>query len=205
MIRLTEVEAFKAAVGRLAGIAGPVLSAGSHDFGAAALDALDLAPGATAEQVIATLIGSSAEVADLFDGGAAHRIDLGQPLPPTLASRFGVVLDIGTIEHVYDPWTCLRNYAAALRPGGALLLAAPTRGYFGHGLFSFHPTFFSRALAGNGFEILYEAFSDAYGAVLSRHQLFATQNDLLVWVVARKETQIHVFDGVFEELWPKLY
>ena len=61
--------------------------------------------------------------------------DLNTPLPPDLRERFGLVVDPGTTEHVFDVRAALANIVVALRVGGAVIHLVPIYSYNG-GYFS---------------------------------------------------------------------
>ena len=65
--------------------------------------------------------------------------DLNNPLPEHLVGRYSLVLDSGTLEHVFDFPTALRNSLAAVRTGGHFVTIAPGNNQFGHGFYQFGP------------------------------------------------------------------
>lgn len=66
--------------------------------------------------------------------------DLSVPdLADKLNSRFDVVMDFGTTEHVIDIFTALRNSFGLVREGGYLLMSVPTDGFSGHGYWQLSP------------------------------------------------------------------
>jgi len=77
--------------------------------------------------------------------------DLNRPLPAELEGRFGLVLDGGTLEHVFDTRVALANVARMLAPGGRVLHTNPTTNYAAHGFYQFSPTFYYDWYAANGF------------------------------------------------------
>jgi len=80
--------------------------------------------------------------------------DLNQPIPSELGGRFDVVLDGGTLEHVFNFQTALLNAMRMVKVGGRLILNAPANNYFGHGFYQFSPELFFRVLnQENGFQM----------------------------------------------------
>jgi methyltransferase family protein len=59
-----------------------------------------------------------------FEGSSIQH-DLNQPIPPSLSARFTLVLDSGTLEHVFDVPQALRNCMEIVAPGGHLIAIAP--------------------------------------------------------------------------------
>ena len=86
--------------------------------------------------------------------GAAHspdRIhDLNRPFPDELVGHFGLVVDPGTTEHVFDVRSGLSNVVRALRPGGVVIHFVPVYSYNG-GYFSMNPNVLVDFYSANGF------------------------------------------------------
>ena len=95
-----------------------------------------------------------------------------------------VLLDIGSIEHVFDTLQVCINYLSLIKPGGHLCLHLPVSGYYGHGFHTFSPELVRGVLVGNGCEITFTAFSDFRGNAVNEDALRGV--DALMWVVARK-------------------
>src|SRR5215831_5995704 len=55
--------------------------------------------------------------------------DLNHPLPSALLNRFNLILDPGTIEHVFDFKMSLTNIVRALRVGGVIVHQVPVYDY----------------------------------------------------------------------------
>ena len=76
--------------------------------------------------------------------------DLNEPLPPQLSDRFGLVLDPGTLEHVFDVRCCLSNVVKALLVGGTVIHLVPIYSYNG-GYYSVNPNVLHDFYRANGF------------------------------------------------------
>jgi hypothetical protein len=118
----------------------------------------DLAPllqGGYAEPFLSRLGADRVDSLDASDFEQSTIVhDLNEPLPSTLRSAFSVVLDGGTLEHVFDYPSALRNTLGGVRPGGHAILITPSAGYMGHGFYQFSPELFYRVLAPeNGFQV----------------------------------------------------
>jgi hypothetical protein len=95
----------------------------------------------------------SVDVSD-FEG-CTHVMDLNTPgVPPRLRGRYQVVYNGGTLEHVFDIRTALRNVFELLDVGGIAIHAAPTSGWVDHGFYQFSPTLLTDYYSANGFEVL---------------------------------------------------
>jgi hypothetical protein len=96
--------------------------------------------------------------------GASILHDMNQPLPAELCGQYEVVLEAGSLEHIFNLPVALRNCMCLLKPGGSLFLSVPANNLFGHGFYQFSPDLFFRVLSPpNGFQlntmILAEAWS----------------------------------------------
>ncbi len=86
--------------------------------------------------------------------GAQLLHDLNLPIPAELHDRFDVVLDAGTLEHVFDFPTAIKNCIDLVECGGHLILITPINNYCGHGFYQFSPDLFFRTLSeSNGFRV----------------------------------------------------
>ena len=70
---------------------------------------------------------------DLFPGPHVDLVaDVTRGLPDRLRGQFHSVLCLDVLEHVYHPRAVLLAAAQALRPGGQLIVSAPSPGYTYH-------------------------------------------------------------------------
>lgn len=65
--------------------------------------------------------------------------DLGADLDPALESRFDVVYDGGTCEHIFDLPTAYRNINRMLKPGGVLIGHSPCNNWVNHSFYQINP------------------------------------------------------------------
>lgn len=77
--------------------------------------------------------------------------DLNEPVGTDYENRFDVILDLGTLEHVFDVPTALENIVRMLKPGGIVILGYPVSNSIDHGFYSFSPTLFFDYFSVNGF------------------------------------------------------
>lgn len=64
---------------------------------------------------------------------------------------FNTILDVGTIEHIADPFTCLCEYTRHLKLGGHLVISTVYNQHAEHGYWQPSPRFFYDFLNQNGF------------------------------------------------------
>jgi SAM-dependent methyltransferase len=80
--------------------------------------------------------------------------DLNQPWPDSLRERFSLVIDAGTLEHVFNFPVAIRSIMEAIAPGGHFLCITPANNQMGHGFYQFSPELYFRVFAAeNGFAI----------------------------------------------------
>lgn len=66
--------------------------------------------------------------------------------------QFSVVVEAGTLEHVFHVPNALATIMSLVQPGGHLIAISPTDGHSGHGFYQFSPEFWFRAL-NPGFDV----------------------------------------------------
>jgi SAM-dependent methyltransferase len=70
--------------------------------------------------------------------------DLNEPATPShLVGRFDLVLDSGTLEHVFDVPAVLRHCLRMVKPGGRIIHLTPSSNCVDHGLYSVSPTLYA--------------------------------------------------------------
>lgn len=106
--------------------------------------------------------------------------DLNEPLPARFTEGFGVVVDPGTTEHIFDMHTALGNIVRALRVGGVVIHQVPIYMYNG-GYYSINPMLLYDFYGQNGFADMtgYVIMWDRYRAYLGRHRYYAYDHALL--------------------------
>ena len=136
--------------------------------------------------------------------GATHTHDMNQAIPERFKGRYSVVLDGGSLEHVFNPAVALKNCMEMVQVGGHFLGITPTNNFMGHGFYQFSPELFFRVFAEeSGFQIVKViAFEDRPNAtwfsvkdpkaVKGRVELINRAPTYLL-VVARKTRECAVF------------
>jgi SAM-dependent methyltransferase len=86
--------------------------------------------------------------------GATHIVDLNRDgLPRELVGKFDLMLDCGTIEHVFHVPNALKNALSLVKEGGRIIFLSPSSNHVDHGFYMFSPTFFMDYLLANGLSI----------------------------------------------------
>lgn len=136
--------------------------------------------------------------------GATHIADLNKPLPKVLVGLFSVVIDGGTLEHVFDFRQAAINVGKLLRVGGHLVSITCANNFLGHGFYQFSPELFYRVFAPeNGFEvesmILTEAHKDGDwyevvdGAKVGARVILVNGSSTYMMMRARKIADVPMF------------
>lgn len=107
---------------------------------------------------------TSFDASDYEEADVIHDFNL--PIPPEFINKFTLVIDGGTLEHVFNYPMALKNCMEMVRTGGHFLSISPANNFLGHGFYQFSPEMFARTLSSdNGFElefmILYRDEADA--------------------------------------------
>ena len=74
-------------------------------------------------------------------------------VPEHLLDAFDVIIDGGTIEHVFHVPNALNNLYKMLRQGGRIIHLSPSSNHIDHGFYMFSPTLFWDFYEANRFEI----------------------------------------------------
>jgi len=86
--------------------------------------------------------------------GASVVHDFNQPVPEQFKDKFSVVLDGGTLEHIFNFPVAIRNCMEMVEVGGHFLGITPANNHLGHGFYQFSPELYFRIFAEqNGFEL----------------------------------------------------
>lgn len=85
---------------------------------------------------------------------ADEQLDLNQPTTPGhLCNAFEVVLDSGTIEHVFDIGQAMRHCLQMTRHGGRIIHLTPSSNAVNHGLYSVSPSLYEDFYSASGCRI----------------------------------------------------
>lgn len=106
---------------------------------------------------------TSVTVLDASDFEGADTVhDMNHPVPYDWHAQYDVVIDGGTLEHIFNVPTAFTNLADMLKVGGTAFVNTPANNMMGHGFYQFSPEFMFRVFSdANGFDLrnvlLYEA------------------------------------------------
>ncbi|MEM6342623.1 MAG: hypothetical protein AAF927_02040 [Bacteroidota bacterium] len=108
-----------------------------------------------AEQLLYQVGADAVDSFDASDYESASVIhDFNQPIGQEHKGKYTMVLDGGTLEHIFHFPNAIQNCMEMLEVGGHFLSITPTNNMFGHGFYQFCPELFYRIFSiENGFEI----------------------------------------------------
>lgn len=87
--------------------------------------------------------------------GASLVYDIGRPIDASMYESFDLLVDGGTIEHVFDVKTALSNVMNLTKVGGAVYTLNPCNSMSGHGFYQFSPELAFRVFSDdNGFSVV---------------------------------------------------
>ena len=150
--------------------------------------------------------GIDAYTLDLFDQEANFSFDLNNPAPVEHVNKYNAVIDIGTIEHIFDIKQVIATSFSMIKNGGIYMLHTIANGAYLHGFYAISPEVIKLALSINGFEILYFKICDAQGKEVKLPETSdPVQPSLVMWVIAKKVKDIGTFVNPQQGQWKDLY
>lgn len=96
--------------------------------------------------------------------------DLEKPLDARYHNFFNLVIDSGTMEHIFDVKSVMNNIVQITKVGGYVLHLVPAQNFLNHGFYQFSPTFFYDFYTSNGFEIIESYIIEIRGNVDRFHK-----------------------------------
>ena len=86
--------------------------------------------------------------------GATINVDLNKPISNSLHNKFDVLIDGGTIEHIFNFPVAIENYMNMVKKNGSIFIFTNANNHFGHGFYQYSPELFFRVFnEKNGFEL----------------------------------------------------
>ena len=97
---------------------------------------------------------SSLAVVDASEYEGADIIhDMNHAVPAEWYNQYDVVIDSGSLEHIFNVPVALKNLANILKVGGTMFITTPASNLMGHGFYQFSPELMFRASEKNGFTV----------------------------------------------------
>lgn len=143
-----------------------------------------------ADNFLHGFLGASSLVAlDISEYEGADTIhDMNTPVPESWHGQYDVVIDSGSLEHIFNVPCAFANLGNLLKVGGTVFITTPANNQMGHGFYQFSP------------ELMFRVFSGAKGFSLRNVLLFEgrypdvqlTENHKLYEVVDPQEARTRV-------------
>lgn len=87
--------------------------------------------------------------------GATIVHDLNLPIPVDLKSKYTLIIDGGSLEHIFNFPAAIKNCMNAVTKGGHFIGITPANNFFGHGFYQFSPELYWRIFSEvNGFRMI---------------------------------------------------
>ena len=117
---------------------------------------VDFGTGSYAETFLRLL---GAEITDSLDASGYEQAtiihDLNQPISKDLHGKYSLVIDGGSLEHVFNFPVAVRNCMDLLEENGCYIGVTPANNFLGHGFYQFSPELYYRVFSpDNGFRVL---------------------------------------------------
>jgi SAM-dependent methyltransferase len=163
------------------------------------------------ESLLKILGANIAESIDYSDYEKATYIhDMNRPVDAGLKNKFSVVLDSGTLEHIFDYKCAVKNCMEMIKTGGHFIGITPVNNLMGHGFYQFTPELFYAVFSKqNGFEmvkmLIGTATSDgnienwyevADPAVIKERLHLVNNKPTYIYFVAKKIDSVEVFKQI---------
>ena len=82
----------------------------------------------------------------------ALKLDLNDPVD--LGRQFDMVMNLGTVEHVFNVAQAFKTIHDHTRSGGLMIHGMPFSGWVDHGFYGFNPTLYWDLAGANGYDVL---------------------------------------------------
>lgn len=87
--------------------------------------------------------------------GASVVHDMNLKIPDSLQGGFSLVIDAGTLEHIFNFPRAIQNCMEMVEVGGHLVVVTPANNFMGHGFYQFSPELFFRVCSdAHGFQVV---------------------------------------------------
>jgi len=136
--------------------------------------------------------------------GATHVHNMNLPIPDSCKENYTVVIDGGTLEHVFNFPIAIKNCMEMLQVNGHFISITPANNLLGHGFYQFSPELFYRIFSQeNGFSMidmfLYEGRKDEkwYSVMdpnkLGQRVLLKNARQAYLMILAKKIKCVEIF------------
>ncbi len=115
---------------------------------------------------------------------AAIKADLNRPLP--LSGLFGICINSGTLEHVFNVAQAFESIHSLTEIGGLMIHASPLSGWERHGFYLFGLNFWEDLAAANEYETLVKFTYDFHEQKIYEDCSTGIGNDMMTYIAWKK-------------------
>lgn len=149
-----------------------------------------------------------AEVISSFDAssyeGATYIHDMNNPISDDHKARYSVVIDGGSLEHIFNFPIAIKNCMEMVETGGYYLGITPANNFMGHGFYQFSPELYFRIFSpDNGFiaerVLIFEDSPNAQWVLLTDPDVLGKRVEMVnskpayLLIQAKKTNEIDIF------------
>jgi SAM-dependent methyltransferase len=101
--------------------------------------------------------------------GATHLFDLNRPeIEPIISSKYDLVIDCGTMEHLFDIPKVMKHAFTLLKEGGYVIYMLPGNNFYDHGFYQISPLLLKEYFEANLYDEI-EVYVMEYGFNMYAH------------------------------------
>lgn len=127
---------------------------------------------------------------DPFDDRSDLKYDLNLPVPNQEIEKYDCIIDIGSLEHIFDTKQAIENCMRMIKVNGHYFLHTAVNGLSNHGLQTFNHLALIDAFRLNSFSIKYLSYSSYRGVPIKQPQ---HSNDSWIWLIGQKNKTMFMF------------
>lgn len=143
---------------------------------------------------------TSVTTIDPFDERSDIKYDLNLPIPVSDIEKYDSLIDIGSLEHIFDTKQALENCMKMVKVGGYYLLHTVVNGLSSHGLHTFNHLGLIDAFKLNGFDIKYLKYGSFRGVIINSPEQSV---DASIWLIGQKTKKNETFVVPQQNFWPE--
>ena len=141
--------------------------------------------------------------------GASCIHDFNLPIDKTFSASFTVVLECGSLEHIFNFPQAISNCMEMVQVGGTFIGITPANNFLGHGFYQFSPEVFFRIFSpDNGFELsrilAFESGRDEWYEVMDPRVIgervtLINRRETYLLVIAKRTALVPIFANSFQQ------
>jgi hypothetical protein len=153
-------------------------------------------------ELLGAKIVDSIDFSDFEKATIIH--DMNLPLNSQLHNSYSIVLDSGSLEHIFNFPCAMKNCMEAVRTGGHFIMITTANNFMGHGFYQYSPEILYRVLSReNGFEVVKMLFFESKlradffeitdPAILKTRVTLVNNIPTYIFVLAKRVENVKIF------------